>query len=970
MRIQIFAYILFIWFVFALYLSVKQYNRDARRYPENRLFSILCLASSVWSLGFWGIIIQADPDRAHIFRIIGMIGTFAHLIIAQILFCQLMGNLKKYAIPIAVVSVFAYVICFFICQKGQVIYRLNEIGMTYKFKPGLWNNVYVIFCVVLAFNMLCCIIYMRIKARRRRMRELGKRLFLVLGIMVFGMVFDTILPLFGVPAIPGSTIGQFVALIALYQALCFADRSRITIDNMSSYVYSSLTTPVLVYDDNYTLQILNDVVPGSFGLSEGEMKSMSVGDLFSVDQREVFDFSGKRKEIDVYCPSNHLQCNLTISKIHDDYQDVTGYIITVTDLSERIGYITKLEQAIRDAESANKAKTTFLANMSHEIRTPMNAIIGFAELALKQKVAKQVREYIQGIHLASRNLLAIINDILDITKIESGKMEVVPASYYTADLLDDVSLIISQQARKKGLAFFMKTDENIPTQLYGDKVRIRGALINILNNAVKYTNEGSVSFEIKILSRTDEKVGISFIISDTGVGIKEEDMGNLFKSFERLNQQFHYGVEGSGLGLAIAKSYINLMGGDILVESVYGEGSVFTINLEQEVLDPKPLQHRFTIEREHAQEEPESQLLIRDTRVLLVDDNQINLMVAKGLLSSYGLMVDTDSSGAEAIELCRDIHYPIVFLDQMMPEMDGIEAMKEIRKLDDYYKKDGEARIIVLTANAIRGSRQMLMQEGFDEYLGKPMNLKQLERILTSYIPEEKLSHAEAAMEPEEETEPLEINSGQEELAYMKERLVEVDVEAGLKNCGGKTADYLGILKINYTYGSRNLEELERLLGEKDYPNYTIKIHGMKSTTRGIGANEIADLALRQEEAGKAGDYGYIDTHFEAFRLSYEALLKKIGEVLGHFHLLEEQLVDENAAPLDDCMITNILINIRNHVENFDFAKVFDVLEEVKKNRLSPEDKKLFTKLGELMDELDVEQVKDLITSRLDVEEP
>ena len=304
------------------------------------------------------------------------------------LFEYRIGNLKKYAIPIAVVSVFAYVICFFICQKGQVIYRLNEIGMTYKFKPGLWNNVYVIFCVVLAFNMLCCIIYMRIKARRRRMRELGKRLFLLLGIMVFGMVFDTILPLFGVPAIPGSTIGQFVALIALYQALCFADRSRITIDNMSSYVYSSLTTPVLVYDDNYMLQILNDVVPGSFGLSEGEMKSMSVGDLFSVDQREVFDFSGKRKEIDVYCPSNHLQCNLTISKIHDDYQDVTGYIITVTDLSERIGYITKLEQAIRDAESANKAKTTFLANMSHEIRTPMNAIIGFAELALKQKVAK------------------------------------------------------------------------------------------------------------------------------------------------------------------------------------------------------------------------------------------------------------------------------------------------------------------------------------------------------------------------------------------------------------------------------------------------------------------------------------------------------------------------------------------------------------------------------------------------------
>lgn len=225
-----------------------------------------------------------------------MIGTFAYLIIAQLLFCQLMGSLKQYVIPIGVVSVFAYVICYFICQKGQVIYRLNEIGMTYKFKPGFWN----------------------------------------------------------------------------------------------------------------------DVVPQFFGLSEVKMKSMSVGDLFSVDQRDVFDFKGKRKEIDAYCPSNHLRCSLTISKIHDDYQDVTGYIITVTDLSERIEYVTKLEQAIRDAGNANKAKTTFLANMSHEIRTPMNAIIGFSELALKQSISKQVREYIKGIHLASRidsSFVCLYNDI-------------------------------------------------------------------------------------------------------------------------------------------------------------------------------------------------------------------------------------------------------------------------------------------------------------------------------------------------------------------------------------------------------------------------------------------------------------------------------------------------------------------------------------------------------------------------------
>lgn len=969
MKINVFAYILFTCFIFALYLSVKQYDKEARRYPENRLFSILCLTSATWSLGFWGIMVQTDPDRAHLFRIVGMVGTFTYLIVAQLLFCQMMGTLKQYALPIGIVSVFAYIICFNICQKGQVIYSLSDIGMTYRFKQGIWNNIYVAFCVVVAVNMFCCLIYMKSKSRRRRMHELSKKLLIVLLIMVLGMVLDTVFPLVGFLAIPGSTIGQFIALIALYQALCFADRSRITIDNMSSYVYSSFTTPVLVYDDNYVLRIMNDVVPDFFRLDEVDMRSMSIEDLFCVIPDDVFGFMGKRKKIDVLCRSNKLQCNLTISKIYDDYRDVIGYIITVTDLSEQIEYVTKLEQAKRDAESANMAKTTFLANMSHEIRTPMNAIIGFAELALKQNVNKQVREYIRGIHLASRNLLAIINDILDITKIESGKMEIVEASYYAADLLDDVTLIISQQARKKGLAFFMKIDEHMPTQLYGDKVRIRGALINILNNAVKYTNEGSVSFEAKILSQTDNKVMISCIVSDTGIGIREEDMGHLFKSFERLDQQFHYGIEGSGLGLSIAKGYINLMGGDILVESVYGQGSVFTINLEQTVIDPQPLQHKFTIEREHEDEQPNRKLMIDDMHVLLVDDNQINLMVAKGLLSSYGLTVDTATGGEAAIELCRENHYPIVFLDQMMPEMDGIEAMKEIRKLDSYYEKGGEGKIIVLTANAIRGSRQMLMQEGFDEYLGKPINLKQMERILLTYTPAEKVSYVDQNSVQEEEPDTLGEETDDEETKWLEEQMPEVDIESGLKNCGGKLSDYLGILKINFTHGYKNLEELQNLLEQKDYQNYTIKIHGMKSTARGIGANEVADMALKQEEAGKADDRSYIDEHFDGFKTDYQMLLEKIGGVLAHFHLLEEKPVDEDAAPLDDCMVSNILINIRNHVESFDFAKVFDILDEVKKNKLSPEDEELFAKLGDLMDDLDVEQVKALIAERIGSEE-
>lgn len=961
MKIMIFPYILFICFIFALCLSVKQYNKEIRKYTENRYFSALCMASAVWSFGFWGIIIQTEPERAHAFRIVGMIGMFAYLTIAQLMLCWLTGTLQKFVYLIAAVTGVGYVICFFICQRDQVTYHLSSIGMTYEFNPGLWNSAYVMYCIFIAVNMLGSILYMRTKMQRKRMRVLAEKLLVVFAIIVFGMVFDTILPMFGILAVPGSTIGQFIALLALYQALSFADRSRITNDNMSLFVYSSLTTPVLVYDDCYSLQIVNDVAYDFIGLKDTVFDEARLDRFFSVDEREAFQFSGKRKDIDALCYNNHLDCNLTISKIHDDYDDIVGYIITVTDLSERMEYIGRLEQAIQDAENANQAKTTFLANMSHEIRTPMNAIIGFAELAQKKKLTKEVRGYIEGIHLASRNLLAIINDILDITKIESGKMEIIPDNYYVADLLDDVSLIISQQAKKKGLAFFMKMDKTIPTQMYGDKVRIRSVLINVLNNAVKYTNEGSVTFEIKVTARSEEEIDLSFIVSDTGIGIRQEDMGSLFKSFERLNQKVHYGVEGSGLGLAIAQGYVNLMGGEITVDSVYGQGSVFTVAIRQKVIDPTPLKHCFTIDRTHEENAaPKKQLVIRDTRVLLVDDNQINLMVARELLASYGLSVDAASSGAAAIELCQKTHYPIVFLDQMMPEIDGVETMRRIRDIDAFYRAGGEGKIIVLTANAIRGSREMLMGEGFDEYLGKPMNLKQVERLLVRYTPAEKVGYVYVDDEEEEKDAQMEA------ISYLKEKLPSIDVELGLDNCGGKVSDYLSILKINYDYAKKHLDELGELLNRKDYENYTIKIHAVKSTSRGIGALGVSDAARKHEEAGEAQAYRYIEENFDAFRDAYAALTQQLGEVLRHFGTIEGHASDETVNEPDRSMVANILLNIRNHVEAFDFSKVFEVLDEVKKFRLSTQDEELFSKVAACMDELKVDQVKELIAEALE----
>ena len=559
--------------------------------------------------------------------------------------------------------------------------------------------------------------------------------------------------------------------------------------------------------------------------------------------------------------------------------------------------------------------------------------------------------------------MAIINDILDITKIESGKMEIIPDNYYIADLLDDVSLIISQQAKKKGLEFVMKTDENVPTKLLGDKVRLRGVLINILNNAVKYTKEGTVSFETKILSQTEESVKLAFIIRDTGIGIRSEDQKKLFQSFERFDQQMHYGVEGSGLGLSIAKGYISLMGGEIKVESVYGEGSVFTICVEQKVLDSTPLQHQFTIDKVKEDSEASCQLLIHDTNVLLVDDNHINLMVAKGLLSSYGLSVDIVSSGKAAVEACEKTHYAIVFMDQMMPEMDGIEAMQKIREIDSYYASGGEGKIIVLTADAIRGAREKLIETGFDEYLGKPMNLKQLERLLVLYIPKEKLEMFMPDTGSVEQDQSSDAGS-ESEVDYLRTMLPEVNIDIGLENSGGTVEDYLRVLKINFTYGDKNLEELESMLNEKDYENYTIKVHSVKSTTRGMGALNISEMALKQEEAGRAGQHDYID--FTELQKEYKQLLQELEEVLKHFQMLEADDVEDAKEELcDKEMINSVLANIRNHVNSFQFAQVFEILENMKKYRLPDEFQELFHRLEVLMDDLAVEDIQKLLEDAL-----
>lgn len=944
---------MFACFIMALYYSVSTIRKRDMKYRENRLLCILSISSAVWSFGFWGVSIQTEPANAYFWRAVGMVGTIAYLIVGLMLICYLSGLSVSVQRGMNLVASFGIIIYFLTIQKKEVTYELSEIGMTYYFRNSIENTIYTVYTVIVAANMFVAALYMVRRGREKRRRVLGQKLLMAEGVIVFGMILDTVFPLLGKTAIPGSTLGQFLGLIVLVHAMEFIDRSRMTISNMSEFIYYSLSMPILVYDYDWKLQIRNDAAFSFLGIRDDRMEENRIYKLFETHEREVFEFEGNSREMEAVCHNNQLYCSLLINKIFDDFGDIIGYIIIVTDLSERRKAMQRLQEAKEEAEYANLAKSRFLASMSHEIRTPMNAIIGFSELVLNMDISHEVREHVQDIKWSSHNLLAIINDILDISKIESGKMELVCDNYYTAALFKDISLIISTQAQNKGLAFRMKVDQNMPNSMYGDKVRLRGILVNILNNAVKYTEKGSVTFEAAVLEKTEEKAKLEFKVTDTGIGIRKEDMDKLFGSFERLDRRINYGIEGSGLGLSIAKGYTTLMGGDITVSSVYGEGSVFVVTLEQRIVDGSPMDGAYSHEQEREAGRKLGSIQIQDIRVLVVDDNQVNVRVAKGIFSSYGLSVDTANSGRQAVDLCRDKDYDIVFMDEMMPEMNGVEAMQRIRALRKWYEKDENSRIIALTADAISGARTRLIQEGFDEYLGKPINLSQLERLFVRFLPADKVKVAEELSVQQDN------GAEKEEKQYLKASLTKADVDLGISNCGGRVDDYLKVLQISYEHGEKQLEELRRLKQEQDYQTYTIKIHSMKSTSLNLGAAEISDMAKRQEQAGEAGDYAYIDAHMEEFQTEYAKLLKEIGQVLEHFGMNPAGTKKQDE--LSDEMIFSILSNIRYCLEEFEFQKVFEILKEAKKYELSEEYEKIFGQMEAWMEDLSVDEIQELI---------
>lgn len=724
------------------------------------------------------------------------------------------------------------------------------------------------------------------------------------------------------------------------------------------------------------------------------------------------------------------------------------------------------EQARIEAEHADSAKTNFLANMSHEIRTPMNAIMGMTELVLRDTINEQVRRNMMNIQSAGNTLLTLINDILDFSKIEAGRMEVLPLQYNITSVLNNVLSVISARLGGKKLEFIVDIDPTMPSQMIGDEIRLRQILTNLLANAVKYTEAGSIILRIEWTLGKNEwnedapvTAQLTFSVIDTGIGIHEENLIKMFESFTRIEESRNRLVEGTGLGLAICKRLIDLMNGKLLVESRYGEGSTFKFTIPQIISDIKPVAfvedleairiltytedlsimgsllhvfvsmnlqadiadstdeleqflqtHTYThLFIEYSKYEQVKMILAQvkcgkiililknrqlmvsrintmviqqpfsclnvaevlndvktewkedkaDTefykapsaKILIVDDNIVNLQIISSLLQPHQMQVEMAESGRECLNLLENNRYNLILMDHMMPDMDGIETLRRIRSMkDDYFQK---VPVIVITANAVSGMRDTFEQAGFQDFISKPISINKLEEVLLHYLP------IELIVQEDEKAEEIE-KSG----LVVSLILPGVNVSQGIEYCGGKFQNYLSLLTMVLLDGRRKLKQLIHCGETEDFDRYCIEVHALKGVAASIGAVQLSKIAYAQEIACKEKRYDDVRMNEKVVETEYETLLNYIQKTMEENPIFKDEEERNDGTMLTSELYQRKMLVLLALIHDFEDSAAYEEIEELLRLNMSSEYRNDLRVLKDKMALFDYEGAEEYIISK------
>ena len=875
---------------------IREKNAGSLRY----FILIMGFFGALWSGGYGIMGFAESSEDAAVFRAIGLIG-IAGFMMAEALMVAYMSELPKrlFRIYASVFGIFAAVDLLFFIPDYHEFVRING-RMCYYSTNSIGRAVHNAFLAFIAVTMIfIAIVWVHKEKPTRQVYYVRAAILSNLTILV-SIIPDTILPLLGKPSFPSSAYGMFLTyMITWFWATRF-NAFSITVGNLSQYIYESANTAILILDEHFRLFLVNKYGRELLGIHKIENQKLS--ELFQSSEEEADRLlAGILKDnkgvAELVSAHGEVSCSLNFSVARDFHEDPYCIVCFVYDLTKEKNM---LEQLVR----ANEAKSQFLANMSHEIRTPINGILGMDSMLLKECKDEVLREYAKNIQSAGQSLLSIINDILDISKIESGKLEILPIKYELFSILNDCYNLTKAKLQEKPLEFEIRVNENLPSWLYGDEVRIRQIINNFLSNAVKYTKQGKVTFCLDYEQKSDEQIRLVISVADTGIGIREEDLGKLFTSFTRIEEKRNRNIEGTGLGLNLTKNLVDLMGGEVIVESTYGRGSCFTARIPQKIVDATPMGDFSRRYQQYLSSSDDDTLSFSapEAKILVVDDVEMNLKVVKGLLKETQIQIDTAVSGRQCLERVKTTRYDVIFLDHMMPEMDGIETLQNMKLLKDNLNR--EVPVIMLTANAIVGAKEEYIQAGFTDYLTKPIQETELLAMLLKYLPEEHMEvpGTEEHMEVPETEEHMEVPGTEEhmevpgteepgmavdtrksEMSRMQqlEKLEGIDIRTGLLYCMNDEDFYVEMLG-EYLESDLMLD-LEQVFSDEDWGNYRTLVHALKSTSLTIGAVHLSGQAKELETAAKNGDADYIRSHHKAVLEEYIELIGGIREILDLF---------------------------------------------------------------------------------------